>query len=836
MAYQPKSYRKFIATAATATIVASAVAPAASAASVSDFKDVAAKYQDAVSYLVANGITQGTSDTTFGTHENVKRGDAAIWLAKALKLDLTNVPASGFSDTGRYDAAVSALKAEGVLSGKTATTFAPNALLTRGEMAKILANAYDLESNTTVPFTDLGPNFGPYIKALYEYKVTEGKTATTFGTSQNITRGDLAIFLKRAAEVVKTPEVASVTATSATQVKVQFTQPVSKASLFANGTSGAFNTNATVSLTTLTSDNVPAGGLTGELSADGKTLTITSANPLSKRYDVVIDGLKTTSGATVAKYSQIVTFAADTTAPTIVSTTKNSAGSFTVKFSEPIKSLGAVSYRLANGTTVAADGNGVSHNFTQGADEVTFTLGSDVAVGREVIATFIGAQDMASNLLTPNPATVSFVKGERDGTAPTVSTVTQTDAKKFTVKFSEQLLSAPTVTVSNNTVASVVKDSTDPTVYHVTTNGVLEGTANVVVSGFTDLSGEVGSSTTRVVSFNKDTVAPKVTASTVVTDATNNKQYLEVTFDKDVALSSATVDATGRYVKDYITYSVGAEALQPTSVALKANTKNVVRVELDSLLGTTYDVENAVYTLDLTFSGVASNAGVAVGTSSVTFTRGKDGVAANNELVTVSSIVQDQADNNKVLVTFNKPVDGSSAIVASNYRIDGAVVDSVTLRPASSGTQVAVLNLKAGSNAFTGTRNIYVSGVKALGSTRVMETYHTNQVSLNENVAPVVTSARLTSTNQITFTFSENVTGATALDFEVLVGGQAQSTAETVNVAVAGTPVSTATATISDVNADKLSKGLSLKALSTLDIYDTAGNKLSVPTNITVAQ
>ncbi|MCA1033469.1 S-layer homology domain-containing protein [Bacillus infantis] len=834
MAYQPKSYRKFIATAATATIVASAVAPAASAASVSDFKDVAPKYLDAVSYLVANGITQGTTDTTFGTHDNVKRGDAAIWLAKALKLDLTNVPASGFTDTGRYDAAVSALKSEGVLSGKTATTFAPNALLTRGEMAKILANAYELTSDTDVPFTDLGPNFGPYIKALYEYEVTQGKTATTFGTSMNITRGDLAIFLKRAAEVVKTPEVASVTATSATQVEVKFTQPVSKDSLFTNGKSGAFKAN-TVSFTTLTADAVPSGTLTGELSADGKTLTVTSQNALSKRYDVVIDNLKTTAGTTVAKFNQVVTFAADTTAPTIVSTTKNSAGSFTVKFSEPLKSLGNVSYKLANGTAVAINGNGVSNDFTVGADEVTFTLGSDVAVGKEVIATFIGAQDQASNLLTPNPATVSFVKGEKDGTAPTVTAITQTDAKKFSVKFSEQLLSAPTVSVGN-VAGTVTKDDNDPTLYHVAFPSVLDGTVNVSVSSYTDLSGEAGSTYTKVVTFVKDTVAPKVTSSAVVTDSTNNKQYLEVTFDKDVVLTTATVDGTGSYVKDYITHAIGVNDLAPTAISLKANTKNVVRVELDTFLGTTFDVENGAYTLNLAFSGVESSAGVAVGNAQVTFTRGKDGVAANNDLVSVASIVQDQNDNDKVLVTFNKPVDGASAVVASNYRIDGAVVESVTLKPASNGTQVAVLNLREGSNAFTGTRNIYVSGVKALGSTKVMETYHTNQVTLKENIAPVVTAAKLTATNEITFTFSENVNGATAADFEVLVGGQSQSTEEKVNVAVGSTLTNTATATISAVDATKLSKGLSLKALSTLDIYDAAGNKLSVPTNITVAQ
>ena len=39
--------------------------------------------QDAVSALVSNKVTSGTSATTFGTYDNAKRGDFAIFLKKA---------------------------------------------------------------------------------------------------------------------------------------------------------------------------------------------------------------------------------------------------------------------------------------------------------------------------------------------------------------------------------------------------------------------------------------------------------------------------------------------------------------------------------------------------------------------------------------------------------------------------------------------------------------------------------------------------------------------------------------------------------------------------------
>ena len=142
--------------------------------------------------------------------------------------------------------------------------------------------------------------------------------------------------------------------------------------------------------------------------------------------------------------------------------------------------------------------------------------------------------------------------------------------------------------------------------------------------------------------------------------------------------------------------------------------------------------------------------------------------------------------------------------------------------------------MQAGSNTFTGVRNINVENVKAAGSTKTMLPYSTNAVSLKENVAPTVTSAKLTAVDKITFTFSEVVTDSTANDFEVLIGGLSQGTPENITATVSS--ANTVTVTVATIDATELSKGISLKALSTLDIADAAGNKLSVPANITVTQ
>ena len=135
-----KNYRKFIIGAAAVAVVAPMVAPVASLAAVT-FPDVEGSYIPAVEFLQTKGI-QGKLDGTFGTHENITRQDAAIFVAKALELDTEKAPNAGFTDVNpRAVGAVNALKAAGITKGKSATTFGGGDLITRGELAKWIATA-----------------------------------------------------------------------------------------------------------------------------------------------------------------------------------------------------------------------------------------------------------------------------------------------------------------------------------------------------------------------------------------------------------------------------------------------------------------------------------------------------------------------------------------------------------------------------------------------------------------------------------------------------------------------------------------------------------------------
>ncbi|KAA9015493.1 S-layer homology domain-containing protein [Niallia endozanthoxylica] len=165
------------------------------------FTDVSARYQDAVSFVVSKGV-KGMPDNTFGIGANIKRVDAAVMIAEVLDLDIESAPDSGFTDVPeRAVKHVNALKAKGITSGKTATTLDSHSEITRGELAIWIKRAFDLQaSNGELPFNDVADRYTEAVSALVYNNVTNGTSDTTFGTHDHAKRGDFALFLHRAAQ------------------------------------------------------------------------------------------------------------------------------------------------------------------------------------------------------------------------------------------------------------------------------------------------------------------------------------------------------------------------------------------------------------------------------------------------------------------------------------------------------------------------------------------------------------------------------------------------------------------------------------------------------------
>lgn len=107
------------------------------------FSDVRASawYGPWVTAAASAGIVSGVSPTLFAPNASVSRQEAAVMLARALKL--TNQGTLHFTDGWQIapwaEAAVQAAVAAGYLSGFPDGTFQPTAAMTRAEAAKVLA-------------------------------------------------------------------------------------------------------------------------------------------------------------------------------------------------------------------------------------------------------------------------------------------------------------------------------------------------------------------------------------------------------------------------------------------------------------------------------------------------------------------------------------------------------------------------------------------------------------------------------------------------------------------------------------------------------------------------
>jgi len=155
----------------------------------------------AIENLVNLNITGGISATQFAPKKSVTRAEAANFIVKALQLDTSKVPTTTFKDTQKHWAknAIAKMVELKIMSGYSDTKFGPNDTLTRGQMAKILASAFNLKATTsTNPFKDVkGSPFEPYILAVYENGIAAGLTKDTYGVNSPVTREQMALFLNR---------------------------------------------------------------------------------------------------------------------------------------------------------------------------------------------------------------------------------------------------------------------------------------------------------------------------------------------------------------------------------------------------------------------------------------------------------------------------------------------------------------------------------------------------------------------------------------------------------------------------------------------------------------
>jgi len=192
---------------ATAAVVVPCVAVIPTEAATMPFTDIKnsgseAELYKAVSELYSQGIVFGTTPTTFSPYQNLTRGEAAYFLAEALKLETNNVVNPGFKDvpaSHKYYGHIAALAEKGIIQKNT--NYNLDHFINRSQMAKMLTLGFDLQQATTLsaPFSDFTKDSetNKYIQTLLNYGITQGTSATTFSPYTDVTRGQMALFLYR---------------------------------------------------------------------------------------------------------------------------------------------------------------------------------------------------------------------------------------------------------------------------------------------------------------------------------------------------------------------------------------------------------------------------------------------------------------------------------------------------------------------------------------------------------------------------------------------------------------------------------------------------------------
>ena len=182
-----------------AALIAVLLVPASPVGAVAGFGDVdgGSYFADAVQWSVDNGIT-GVDGTCFSPEKPVTRGETAVWIWRMR--DRPQAPAHSFVDVvaAEQQQSVAWMVSEGVTTGTSDTTFSPDRELTRVEVAAFLWRLASRPDAEVHSFVDVlrGWQQGP-VSWMASTGITTGTSPTMFSPDGTLTRAQLITFLYR---------------------------------------------------------------------------------------------------------------------------------------------------------------------------------------------------------------------------------------------------------------------------------------------------------------------------------------------------------------------------------------------------------------------------------------------------------------------------------------------------------------------------------------------------------------------------------------------------------------------------------------------------------------
>ena len=162
-----------------------------------------AYFYEAVKWAVENGITTGVGNDLFAPEQPCTRAQIVTFLWRAAGSPEPKGAASGMTDVvsgSYYEKAVAWAIENGITTGTTTSTFSPDATCTRAQSVTFLHRALKGTASGSTNFTDVASDafYADAVNWAVANNVTNGTSNTTFSPNADCTRAEIVTFLYRA--------------------------------------------------------------------------------------------------------------------------------------------------------------------------------------------------------------------------------------------------------------------------------------------------------------------------------------------------------------------------------------------------------------------------------------------------------------------------------------------------------------------------------------------------------------------------------------------------------------------------------------------------------------
>lgn len=507
----------------------------------------------------------------------------------------------------------------------------------------------------------------------------------------------------------------------------------------------------------------------------------------------------------------------DDNAPEIVGTEVD-GNLLTVTFSEYVDSIGLIK----------VDGEVMDYDNDMPAKEIEITITSLDLEDGKYTASFANVADLQDDANVAGYLVTSFIVSDTS-TAPKVVSLDQTGDYTFEIEFTKNLSGAPTVTAKNGgiDIVEAVNATSDDNIFEVVVDATL-------ADDMYDDGNDIFSVAVTVTSYQ----------------AASNDMY----GDKYTASFKLSLDSTAPVLVAGYNKVVGTtfELRFNEIIAVDGDTSDIIVVDSDGVKFDAWTLDTKLDTDDdATILVIDMDATIAADTYTITVASGTvEDESGNGNKAFTTTVKKTESSDDIMVLSASGNVDqitieysdemGSSALVAANYKLDGASLPSGTaLYFTDADKDTVLIDLPSGSVKDDSDVVLAISN-KVLGAdAQEIDSADLYQIvsGLEDNVKPVLKAAEKTNSTTITLTFSEDledtIVDATTLanflsDFEVTING--------VEVVISDASVDADEVVFTTDMAYNTSQTVVVEVVDNDYVMDTAGNMIVTGTKVTATK